>query len=69
MLFGLLTFVGVASLIIGSLSAMRQVKLKRLIAFSAVANAGWFVLALVTGQWQLMVIHLLIYNLQSINLF
>lgn len=69
MLFNLLTFVAVASLVVGSLSAMRQVKLKRLIAFSAVANAGWFVLALVTGQWQLMVVHLLVYTLQSINLF
>ena len=69
MLFNLLTFVALTSLVVGSLSAMRQVKLKRLIAFSAVANAGWFVLALVTGQWQLMVVHLLVYTLQSINLF
>lgn len=69
MLLSLLTFVAASSLIVGSLSAMRQVKLKRLIAFSAVANAGWFVLALVAGQWQLMVIHLMVYTILSINLF
>lgn len=69
MLLSLLTFVASSSLIVGSLSAMRQVKLKRLIAFSAVANAGWFVLALVSGQWQLMVIHLMVYTILSINLF
>ena len=65
----LLMAVAAISLIVGSLSAMRQVKLKRLVAFSAVANAGWFVLALTTGQWQLMIIHLMIYTILSINLF
>lgn len=65
----LLTAVAAISLFVGSLSAMRQVKLKRLMAFSAVANAGWFILALTSGQWQLMVIHLMVYTLLSVNLF
>ena len=59
----------VASLIVGSLSAMRQVKLKRFIAFSAVSNAGWFLLALTAGQWQLMIVHLIVYTVLSVNLF
>lgn len=67
--FGLLPFIAILSLIIGSLSAMRQVKLKRLLAFSGVANVGWFILALITGQWHLLVIHLIIYILLSICLF
>lgn len=57
------------SLVIGSLSAARQVKLKRLLAFSAVANAGWFLLALGVGLWQLSVIHLIVYTLLSLTLF
>jgi NADH-quinone oxidoreductase subunit N len=65
----LLTSAAGLSLAVGSLSAMRQVKLKRLIAFSAVANAGWFLLGLTSGQWQLTLIHLMVYILLSINLF
>jgi NADH-quinone oxidoreductase subunit N len=67
--FELLPFIAVLSLIIGSFSAMRQAKLKRLIAFSGVANVGWFLLALATGQWQLLIIHLLVYILLSTCLF
>jgi NADH-quinone oxidoreductase subunit N len=65
----LLPFVAVLSLIIGSFSAMRQVKLKRLLAFSGVANVGWFLLALITGQWDLLIVHLIVYILLSICLF
>jgi proton-translocating NADH-quinone oxidoreductase chain N len=65
----LLTAVAIISLILGSLSALRQVKLKRLMAFSAVTNAGWFVLALIVGQWQFLVIHLIMYTILSLNLF
>jgi NADH-quinone oxidoreductase subunit N len=57
------------SLVVGSLSAARQIKLKRLLAFSAVANSGWFLLAFSAGLWQLGLIHLLVYTLLSINLF
>ena len=67
--FALLPFTAVLSLIIGSLSAMRQVKLKRLLAFSGVTNVGWFILALITGQWHLLIIHLVIYILLSTCLF
>jgi proton-translocating NADH-quinone oxidoreductase chain N len=65
----LLVLAAAASLIVGSLSAMRQVKLKRFIAFSAVSNAGWFLLALTAGMWQYMVLHLIVYTILSINLF
>ena len=68
-LINLITAAAVISLLVGSLSAMRQVKLKRLVAFSAVANAGWFLLALTAGQWQLTIIHLMVYTLLSVNLF
>lgn len=65
----LLAFVAAISLLVGSLSAMRQIKLKRLIAFSGVANVGWFLCALIAGQWQMLVLHLVVYTLLSISLF
>nr|YP_009172347.1 NADH-ubiquinone oxidoreductase subunit 2 [Ulva fasciata]ALG35706.1 NADH-ubiquinone oxidoreductase subunit 2 [Ulva fasciata]AML79982.1 NADH-ubiquinone oxidoreductase chain 2 [Ulva fasciata]QBR54772.1 NADH-ubiquinone oxidoreductase subunit 2 [Ulva lactuca] len=68
-IFELLPFIAILSLVVGSFSAMRQVKLKRLIAFSGVANVGWFLLALITGQWDLLIIHLVVYILLSVCLF
>nr|YP_010003126.1 NADH-ubiquinone oxidoreductase subunit 2 [Ulva torta]AZP40238.1 NADH-ubiquinone oxidoreductase subunit 2 [Ulva torta] len=68
-IFELLPFIAILSLVVGSFSAMRQVKLKRLIAFSGVANVGWFLLALITGQWDLLVVHLVVYILLSVCLF
>jgi NADH-quinone oxidoreductase subunit N len=65
----IIAVISAASLVVGSLSAMRQVKLKRLMAFSGVANVGWFLLALVSGQWQLLFLHMLIYIGQSIAIF
>lgn len=64
-----LSFVALISLITGSLSAMRQVKLKRLLAFSGVANVGWLLLALIAGKWDVLVIHLVVYILLSVSLF
>nr|YP_010021525.1 NADH-ubiquinone oxidoreductase subunit 2 [Ulva sp. A AF-2021]QOL10366.1 NADH-ubiquinone oxidoreductase subunit 2 [Ulva sp. A AF-2021] len=68
-IFELLPFIAILSLVVGSFSAMRQVKLKRLIAFSGVANVGWFLLALITGQWDLLIVHLVVYILLSVCLF
>ena len=69
MIFQSLPLIAILSLVIGSFSAMRQVKLKRLIAFSGVANVGWFLLALITGQWDLLIVHLVVYILLSICFF
>jgi NADH:ubiquinone oxidoreductase subunit 2 (subunit N) len=37
------------SLLVGSISAMRQTKIKRLLALSGVANVGWFY----SSQWSM----------------
>nr|WVH39714.1 NADH-ubiquinone oxidoreductase subunit 2 [Ulva taeniata] len=68
-IFELLPLIAILSLVVGSFSAMRQVKLKRLIAFSGVANVGWFLLALITGKWDLLIVHLVVYILLSVCLF
>lgn len=68
-IFEALPLLAILSVFIGTLSAMRQVKLKRLLAFSGVANVGWFLFALITGQWDLLIIHLIVYILLNISLF
>jgi NADH-quinone oxidoreductase subunit N len=65
----LLTAIGLASLVIGSLNAMRQMKIKRLMAFSGIVNMGWIFLALITNQWLLVLFHMLIYIALSLTLF
>jgi NADH-quinone oxidoreductase subunit N len=56
------------SLLVGSISAMRQTKIKRLLALSGVAN-GLVLLALASGQWEATVLHLIVYVILSITLF
>nr|AOC61539.1 NADH dehydrogenase subunit 2 [Gloeotilopsis planctonica] len=68
-LIELLTFVSIATLTVGTLSAMRQVKIKRLIAFSGISNVGWFLLGLCCGRLDAVMLHLIVYILTSITLF
>merc|ERR1712159_967835 len=44
--YNLFFFTGVSSIIIGSLGALLQTKIKRLLAYSAIANFGYIMLAL-----------------------
>nr|YP_025784.1 NADH dehydrogenase subunit 2 [Tupiella akineta]AAQ18743.1 NADH dehydrogenase subunit 2 [Tupiella akineta] len=64
-----LSFVTMASLVVGTLSAMRQVKIKRLIAFSGVSNVGWFLMGLCSGRLDAVLLHLIIYITLSVTLF
>lgn len=68
-LLDFLSFVAIASLTVGTLSAMRQVKMKRLIAFSGISNVGWFILGLCCGRLDAVMLHLMVYILTSITLF
>ena len=69
LLIDLLSIVAIATLIIGTLSAMRQVKLKRLIAFSGIGNVGWFLMGLCSGNLDAVILHLVVYIMLSITLF
>ena len=69
LLTGVLSFVAIASLVIGTLSAMRQVKIKRLIAFSGIANVGWFLVGLCCGGLDAIILHLIVYIVLSITIF
>jgi NADH-quinone oxidoreductase subunit N len=68
-LMELFSFVSIATLTVGTLSAMRQVKIKRLIAFSGISNVGWFLLGLCCGRLDAVMLHLIVYIFTSITLF
>lgn len=66
-----LTIVIVVTLLVGNLSALRQTKFKRLLAYSSIANAGYALLAVLTQEynsvWNLLT-YLIGYGLASIAL-
>nr|YP_010733805.1 NADH dehydrogenase subunit 2 [Gayralia brasiliensis]YP_010733834.1 NADH dehydrogenase subunit 2 [Monostroma nitidum]WEG93076.1 NADH dehydrogenase subunit 2 [Gayralia brasiliensis]WEG93105.1 NADH dehydrogenase subunit 2 [Monostroma nitidum] len=69
LLVPILSFVAMATLTVGTLSAMRQVKIKRLIAFSGISNVGWFIMGLCCGGLDAVILHLIVYVILSITLF
>lgn len=69
LLIPVLSFVTIASLVVGTLSAMRQVKIKRLLAFSGISNVGWFLMGLCCGRLDAVILHLIVYVTLSITLF
>src|SRR5690606_224849 len=65
-------FSGLISIIIGSLGAILQTKIKRLFAFSAVANFGYVMVSLSTGNYQgyfNSILFLIIYLIVNFSIF
>lgn len=69
LLIPILLLVSIASLVLGTLSAMRQVKIKRFIAFSGISNVGWFLMGICCGRLDAVILHLIVYIVLSITLF
>jgi NADH-quinone oxidoreductase subunit N len=55
--------------IIGNLQAIAQTQVKRLLAYSAVANAGFLLLAFITGGRDTIILYLAAYGLTSMGAF
>ncbi len=55
--------------VIGNLQAIAQTQVKRLLAYSAVANAGFILLAIVTGGREAILLYLAAYGLTSMGAF
>jgi len=71
---GLLTWIAVATLLLGALLAMLQEDLKRLLAYSSIAHAGFALIALVAagrmgGGHGVLVLYLLIYAISALGAF
>ena len=67
-----LTALAVASMLVGNLGALRQTNLKRLLAYSAIANAGYLmvgVLALNEDGAQSVLFYILVYSIGTLGAF
>ena len=67
----LLFFLGLLSMLIGALGALRQKNIKRLLAFSAIHSTGFLVLGLTTSSegFQATLIYLLFYLVSMLGIF
>lgn len=68
----LLALMAVASMLLGNLVALRQVSLRRLIAYSAIAHAGYMLLAVAAGTpkaFAAMLYYVITYALGTVGLF
>lgn len=63
---------GMLSILVGALGALYQVKIKRMFAFSAIANMGYIILGLTCGStlgYMSVFFYILIYSLNLISIF
>ncbi len=65
----LIGIVSVLSILVGTLGAMRQVSIKRLLAFSAILNVGIMLLSFLSGDMESLIFYLVIYSLTSLGIF
>ena len=68
----IIIFSGLLSILVGSIAAINQTKIKRLLAYSAIAHIGWILLGLGVGTLlsiQATMIYIILYILMSINSF
>lgn len=69
---GILFITGVASLVYGCLGALRQVRIKRFIAFTTINQAGFLVVGTAIGSFDAIVVtlvYLIVYSLTTLLLF
>jgi NADH-quinone oxidoreductase subunit N len=70
--FGLLLFSGIATIVIGTLGGLFQVKVKRLLAYSTIANMGYILIALALGTsagYAAALLYTYVYVMLSLGLF
>jgi NADH-quinone oxidoreductase subunit N len=65
----LLTIAAIASITAGSIAAITQERLKRLLAYSSVAHAGYALLGVIAGSLDGVLIYLLVYAVMTLGAF
>lgn len=68
-IFYILKIVAICSMIIGSLGALMQTSIKRLMAYSSILNIGYAFIGLSTGNYQAAYIYMLIYAITAAGFF
>ena len=64
--------IGIISILIGSIGAINQTKIKRLLAYSAIGHVGFMLLGVgiaTNGSIQAMLIYMIIYLIMTVNTF
>ncbi|OGD17556.1 MAG: hypothetical protein A2Y69_09585 [Candidatus Aminicenantes bacterium RBG_13_59_9] len=66
---GLLTALAVLTMIVPNLAAIRQSNIKRLLAYSSIAHAGYLLLAVLAGDAENLVFYLTVYVFMNLGAF
>jgi NADH-quinone oxidoreductase subunit N len=69
LIFGLLWIVAAITMIAGNLIALRQTNVKRILAYSSIAHAGYLMVAILAGDIQSLVFYLTAYLFMNIGAF
>lgn len=67
-----LSAISLLSMLVGNLSALRQTNLKRMMAYSSIAHAGFIVVGVIVGEeigMQTMLFYLVVYALMNLGVF
>ena len=68
-MFGLLWFIAAITMIGGNLIALRQTNIKRILAYSSIAHAGYLMVAVLAKDMQSLVFYLTAYLFMNIGAF
>jgi len=68
-IFALLWIIAVLTMIVGNLIALRQTNIKRILAYSSIAHAGYLMIAILAGDNESLVFYLTVYLFMNIGAF
>lgn len=68
-IFTLLWVISVLTMVIGNLLALRQTNIKRILAYSSIAHAGYLIIAILSQDSSSLVFYLVVYAFMNIGVF
>ncbi len=69
LIFALLWIIAVLTMVVGNLIALRQTNVKRILAYSSIAHAGYLMVAILAGDRESLVFYLTVYLFMNIGAF
>ncbi len=68
-IFALLWIIAVLTMVVGNLIALRQTNVKRILAYSSIAHAGYLMVAILAGDNESLIFYLTVYLFMNIGAF
>jgi NADH-quinone oxidoreductase subunit N len=68
-IFALLWIIAVLTMVVGNLIALRQTNVKRILAYSSIAHAGYLMIAILAGDNESLIFYLTVYLFMNIGAF